>query len=411
VDRIAPVIAAHGRPSAWSPLRHRTFAVLWTATLISNIGTWMHDLAAGWLMTTLAPSPAMVAMVQAAMMLPIFLFSLPAGALADMVDRRRMLIVVQMLMLVLAAVLSLLVFLGSITPGLLLALTFGLGVCTAAMSPAWQAIVPRLVDKEDFPAAVALSSVSINISRAIGPAIGGVLIASLGLAWPFLFNAVSFIAVIAALVWWRPAVPVTTQPAREAFVNAMVTGVRHVWDSAPLKATLLRVVAFFAFASAYWALLPLIARQRLDGGSQLYGVLVACIGVGAVSGAQFLPRLRARFGPDRVIIASTCGTALVLITFALVEIQSVAALACLVAGATWIAAISTFSVSMQLLLPDWVRARGLAVYNTIFYGSLTLGSVLWGQFGEHFGIEAALLAAAAGILLGMTLARRIRLQR
>jgi predicted MFS family arabinose efflux permease len=222
---------------------------------------------------------------------------------------------------------------------------------------------------------------------------------------------VTFLAVIAALAWWRPAVPATTQPAPEAFMNAMATGVRHVWNSAPLRATQLRVVAFFAFASAYWALLPLIARQRLDGGSQLYGILVACIGVGAVTGAQFLPRLRARFGPDRVVIASTCGTALVLITFALVEIAPVAALACLVAGATWIAAISTFSVSVQLLLPDWVRARGLAVYNTIFYGSLTLGSVFWGQFGERFGIEAALLAAAAGILLGMTLARRIRLQR
>jgi MFS family permease len=405
------VTATHGRPSAWSPLRHRTFAVLWTATLISNVGTWMHDLAAGWLMTTLAPSPAMVSLVQAATTLPVFLFSLPAGALADRVDRRRMLIVIQTLMLLLAAFLSLLVFLNAITPGLLLAFTFGLGVCTAAMSPAWQAIVPRLVSKEDFPAAVALSAVSINLSRAIGPAMGGVLIASLGLAWPFLFNAATFLAVIAALVWWRPAVPAATQPAPESFVNAMATGVRHVWNSAPLKATQLRVVAFFAFASAYWALLPLIVRQRLDGGSQLYGVLVACIGLGAVTGAQFLPRLRARFGPDRVVIASTCGTALVLITFALVEIPAVAALACLVAGATWIAAISTFSVSVQLLLPDWVRARGLAVYNTIFYGSLTLGSIFWGQLGERFGIEAALLIAAAGILLGMTLARRIRLQR
>lgn len=385
--------------------------MLWTATLISNIGTWMHDLAAGWLMTTLAPSPAMVSLVQAATTLPVFLFSLPAGALADRVDRRRMLIVIQTLMLVLAALLSLLVFLEWITPGLLLAFTFGLGVCTAAMSPAWQAIVPRLVSREDFPAAVALSAVSINLSRAIGPAIGGVLIASLGLAFPFLFNAASFLAIIAALAWWRPAAPAITQPAREAFVNAMATGVQHVWNSAPLRATLLRVVAFFAFASAYWALLPLIARQRLDGGSQLYGILVACIGVGAVTGAQFLPRLRARFGSERVVIASTCATALVLITFALVELPAVAALACLVAGASWIAAISTFSVSVQLLLPDWVRARGLAVYNTLFYGSLTLGSVFWGQLGERLGIEAALLAAAAGILLGMTLARRIRLQR
>jgi len=401
--------APHARPSAWSPLRHGTFAVLWTATLVSNIGTWMHDLAAGWLMTTLAPSPAMVSLVQAATTLPVFLFSLPAGALADIVDRRRMLITIQITMLVLAAMLSLLVFRHLITAELLLVFTFALGTCTAAMSPAWQAVVPRLVPKEDFPAAVALSAVSINLSRAIGPAIGGVIIASFGLGWPFLFNALSFLAVIAALTWWRPAPASGVQPARESFVNAMATGVRHVWTSQPLRATLLRTVAFFAFASAYWALLPLIARQQLGGGSQLYGVLVGCIGIGAVTGAQFLPRLRARFGPDRVIIASTCGTAIVLMTFALVAIPAVAAVACLIAGATWIASISTISVAAQLLLPDWVRARGLAAYNTVFYGALTLGSVCWGQLGERFGIEGALLTAAGGMLLCMGLVRRIRL--
>lgn len=369
----------------------------------------MHDMAAGWVMTTLAPSPLLVSLVQAATTLPVFLFSLPAGALADIVDRRRMLIVLQTLMLALAAALSVLVFVNAITPALLLAFTFALGVCTAAMSPAWQAVVPRLVPQQDFPAAVALTGVSINLSRAIGPAIGGLLIAGLGLGWPFLCNAASFIAVIAALIWWRPPAQATTPPAREAFGNAIATGLRHVWESGPLRATMLRVIAFFTFASAYWALLPLIARHRLDGGSQLYGILVASIGVGAVSGAQFLPRLRARFGPDRVIVASSCATALALLAFALVDLSAIAILACLVAGAAWIAAISTFTVATQLLLPDWVRARGLAVYNTIFYGALTLGSVFWGQLSEGFGIEAALLAAAIGLLLGMTLARRIRL--
>lgn len=399
--------ATPARFSAWSPLRHRVFGVLWGATLISNIGMWVHEVGSGWLMTSLAPSPAMVALVQTANMLPVFLFSLPAGALADLFDRRRLLIAIQAVRLLLAAALGVIVLFGNVTPWMLLLFTFALGVCNAAMSPTWNSVVPKLVPKEDFPAAVALNAVAINLSRAIGPAIGGALIVALGIAWPFLLNAVGFVGVIAALIWWR-AEP-TPRQQTEGFLSAIHAGVRYVFADASIKVTLIRSIGFFLFACAYWGLLPLIAREQLAGGAQLYGLMVTCIGAGAVIGAQFLPLLRRRIGPDRVIWVGTTGTAAALVTFGATGRPVVAAIACAIAGACWIAAISTFSVSMQLLLSDQMRARGLAVYNTLFYGSLALGSVCWGQFAEYAGLSAALYAAAAGAVLSMLSTSRHRL--
>jgi MFS family permease len=233
---------------------------MWSATLLSNIGTWMHDVGAGWLMTNLSPSPMLVALVQAATTLPVFLFALPAGALADIVDRRRLLIVVQFVMALVALALGLIILAGRITAPALVALTFAGGVGAAFMAPAWQAIVPQLVPKPDLSAAIALNSVGINISRAIGPALGGAIIVAFGVAWPFLLNAASFVAVIAAVLWWRaPPTPKKQLPA-ERFFSAMRTGMRYAFSSPPLKATFARATAFFIFASAYWALLPLIAR-------------------------------------------------------------------------------------------------------------------------------------------------------
>lgn len=407
---ITPLSAATtpARFSAWSPLRHRVFGVLWGATLLSNIGTWVHEVGAGWLMTSLAPSPAMVSLVQTATMLPVFLFSLPAGALADIFDRRRLLIVIQSTMLLLAAVLGAIVMSGHVTPLVLLLFTFALGTCNAASSPTWNSVVPKLVPKEDFPAAVALNAVAINLSRAIGPAIGGALIVGFGIAWPFLLNAVSFLGVILALIWWRSA-PAAPRQETGGLASAMLAGLRYVLANPQLKATLIRSIGFFLFACAYWALLPLIAREQLHGGARLYGLLVTCIGAGAVLGAQFLPQLRRRIGADRVIGAGTIGTVAALVTFGAAERPVIAAMACMVAGASWIAAISTFSVSTQLLLPDAMRARGLAVYNTLFYGSLALGSICWGQVAEHAGLSAALFAAAAGALLALFSTWRHRL--
>jgi MFS family permease len=396
--------------SAWSPFRYRVFAVLWTATLLSNIGGWMHDVGAGWLMTTLHPSPLLVSLVQAATTLPVFLLALPAGALADVVDRKRLLLIAKVYMTVIAAGMGIVVLAGSMTPVVLLLFTVALGAGTALINPAWQAIVPQLVPRSQLASAVALNSVGINVSRAIGPALAGVAIATLGLASPFLFNAVSFLAVIGALLWWTPPAAAPRQLPAERWVAAMRAGVRYARSSGPLKATLLRAVGFLLFASAYWALLPLVARQQLGGGAELYGVLVTCIGAGAVAGATLLPRLRKRYGSSRLVVLSAVGTAAVLVAFALLREPAVVAAVCVLAGATWIAALSSFNVSAQMSLPDWVRARGLALFSAVQFGSLALGSTLWGQTAAELGIPSALLIAAGGALLAGVLMARVPLQ-
>ena len=395
--------------STWRPFRYSAFTVLWTATVVSNIGTWMHEVGAGWLMTSLAPSPFMVALVQGATTLPIFLLALPAGALADIVDRRKVLLAVTLFLTVVAAALGGLVWLGLVTPWVLLVFTFLMGAGAAFAAPAWQAIVPTLVPRADLQPAVALNSVGINISRAIGPALGGLIIATLGIAVPFLLNAVSSLGVIAALLWWKPpAAPARRLPA-ERFASAIRTGLRYARASGPLRATLGRAVAFFLFASAYWALLPLIARGLLGGGPELYGILLGCVGAGAVGGALFLPKLKALLGPDRLVAAGTLGMALVLIVLATIANDYAAAAVSLLAGASWIAVLSSLNVSAQVALPEWVRARGLSIFLTVFFGAMSAGSVTWGRMAEALGIPLTLLAAAAGAVLAIGLSWRWKL--
>jgi MFS family permease len=396
--------------SALGPFRHRTFAVLWAATVISNIGTWMNDVGASWLMTSLDPSPLMVSLVQAATALPIFLFALPAGALADIVDRRKLLLVVSAVMAAAAMVMGLVVLAGAMTPPLLLLFTFTLGAGAAFVAPSWQAIVPKLVPREELQPAVALNSVGVNISRAIGPALGGGVIVALGVAWPFLLNAVTFLSVILALLWWRsPPAPQRHLPA-ERFWSAIRIGIRYTRASGPLKATLIRAVAFFLFGSAYWALLPLIVRRELGGGPALYGILLGCIGAGAVGGAFLLPALKQRLGADNGVALGTLGTAIALLVFAFVREPVAVAAASMLAGASWIAVLSNLNVSAQVALPEWVRARGLSVFLTVFFGSMTLGSLIWGQMAGLFGIPPALLTAAAGAMLGIVVSRPFKLQ-
>jgi len=394
--------------SAWSPLRTRTYAVLWFAALVSNTGSWMHDLAAGWFMATLNPTPAMVALVQAATSLPVCLLALPAGTLADRMDKRRLLIIVQTAMLGAAALLGVLVLLGKAGTGTLLAVTFSLGVGTAIMSPTWQSIIPKLVDREHLQPAVALHAVGMNISRAIGPALAGAIIIAFGIAWPFLINAISFIAVIAALYWWHPQpAPPIDGAARVSFLAAMRQGFLHAGENPALGNTLWRSVLFFVFGSCYWALLPLIAREQLGGGAGVFGVMVGCIGVGAVSGALLLPRWRTRYGLDRIVAIGTVGTALALAGFALLRVPALGMVAALLAGASWIASLSSLNVAAQLAVPDAMRARGMAMYTSVFYGCLAVGSVFWGQVATHLGLTNALLLAAGGAILGLFPATRL----
>src|SRR6266702_6232952 len=338
--------------SPWSPFRHASFAVVWGATVISNIGGWMYSAASGWLMTDLNPDPFIVSMVQVATALPIFLFALPAGALADIVDRRKFLIVVEILYTTVAAIFAATVWIGAATPGNLLLFTFLMGVGAALTAPVWQSIVPQLVPRQDLSPAVAANSVGVNVSRAVGPALGGVMAARIGIAAPFWFNAVSNLAVVGALLWWRPPEKGARLPV-ERFGSAIRIGFRHARNNPHIRATLVRAAAFFLFASAYWALLPLVVRTQIAGGPDLYGYLLGTIGAAAVGAALGLPWLKTKLGPDQLVAVGTFGTALAMILFAFARNAPMALAGSVVAGASWIAVLASLNVSAQVALPDW----------------------------------------------------------
>ncbi|MEO0762915.1 MAG: MFS transporter, partial [Pseudomonadota bacterium] len=287
--------------------------------------------------------------------------------------------------------------------------TFLFGTGAAFIAPAWQAIVPRLVPRSELGAAIALNSMGINVSRAIGPALAGFLIVAVGIAAPFLVNALSVVGIVAALWLWRPEAATPSALPPEAVGGAIVAGLRYAANSAALKATLARAAAFFLFASAFWAMLPLIAREVLAGGPTLYGLMLAAVGAGAVGGALVLPRIRARLGADGTVAAGTVGTAVVMLAMAVVPSQAVALVASALAGLSWIAVLSSLNVSAQMALPDWVRARGLSVFLTVFFGAMSAGSLAWGQVAGAFGLETALVAAAVGAVAMLPLVRGARL--
>lgn len=397
-------------PSPWSPFRHTTFTVLWTATVIANIGTWMYNAASGWLMTTLNADPLVVSLVQVATSLPMFLFALPAGALADIIDKRRFLVALEGAIALVSGIIAALVWLNLVTPGILLLFTFLLGIGAALTAPPWQSIVPQLVPKPDLAPAVAANSVGINISRAVGPALAGVIIAGFGIASPFWLNAVSNLGIIGALLWWRSPQSAMHQLPAERFASAIRAGFRHARHNPHLRATLMRAVAFFLFASAYWALLPLVARSQISGGPELYGILLGAIGAGAVGGAFALPWLKAKFGPDRVVAAGTAGTAATLVLFGLAREPIMGLTASVIAGVSWIAVLASLNVSAQVALPDWVRGRGLSMFVTVFFGAMALGSAVWGQVAGMLGLPEAHFIAAAGALIAIPLTWRWKLQ-
>ena len=401
----APVSAPKEGPGAFSPFGHAAFALLWTATLVSNVSKWMHDVGAGWLMTTLNPSPAVVSLVQAATTLPVFLFALYAGALADRLDKRKMLITINLILMVIVSALAFLVWQERMTPLLLILFTLAIGTGAAFMAPAWQAVVPQLVPREKLKPAIALSSMGVNISRAIGPALAGILIASVGLAAPFAINAASYLVIIAALVLWRPE-PRARKAYHGPILGEMATGLRHVRHNEAMRATAIRAAAFFVFASAYWSLLPLIAREAEGGGSELYGGLMALIGTGAVTGALVLPRLQKRLNLDQTVRAGTIGTALALLVMAFSGAPAMLMVAAFLGGFAWITVLTSFNVSAQTALPDWIRARGLAVFLMVFFGSMAMGSLLWGQVASATSIQVAMIVAAAGLGLGIVATRR-----
>jgi MFS family permease len=394
----------------WSALRYPLFRYLWLATVVSNVGGWLYDAAAAWLMTSLSPSPLIVALVQVANSLPLFLFALPAGALADMIDKRRLILTLEILTTVFSAVFAALVMLHLASPPVLLLFVFLIAALGAIETPAWQSIVTQLVPPAALTSAIATNSVGVNISRVLGPALAGVIILGLGIAAPFWLDAFSNLGVIAVILWWRePARPAHALPP-EHLSGAIRAGVRYARNNRALRSTLARAVGFFLFASAYWALLPLLARAQLGGGPTLYGVLLGAIGAGAVGGAFVLPKLNARSSADALIIFGEAGTALALLLFGVAHHPYVAVLACLIAGVSWIVVLATLNVSAQVALPEWVRGRGLAAYVAVFFGTMSVGSLLWGYLAAHVGLMPAHCTAAAGALLALILTRRWRLK-
>lgn len=359
-------------------------------------------------MTSLSPSPLMVAMVQAATTLPMFLFALPAGALADIVDRRRMLIVAQTLGLTAAAALAVLTWQGWTTSYVLLAATFVMGLAAALSAPVFQAIVPELVDKPALPDAVALNSLGINIARAIGPALGGVVVAAAGTPVVFALNALSVVAVLAVLIRWRRE-PLAHSLPPEHFFGAIKAGYRYARHAPALRVVLARAAGFFLFSSALWAMLPLVARRELDLDAAGYGALLGCMGVGAVIGAVVLKRLRKHFADNVLSIGATISLALAMLALAGASSGLMAGAAMLIAGFAWIGMLTALNVAAQFASAGWVKARALAVYLLVFQGAMTGGSVIWGTLASRTDVTTSLVVAAVGQLLALALAFVFRL--
>jgi MFS family permease len=392
-------------PSPWSPLRRPTFRALWIATLASQLGTWMHDVSAGWLMTSMRPDPLLVSLVQAATAAPMFLLAFPAGALADIVDRRRILIAAQALMLVTVAALGAITIAGGATPVILLGFTFLLGIGAALNAPAWQALVPDLVPRAELEPAVLLNGITVNVARAVGPAIGGLLVAAAGPGAVFLLNAVSFVGVLFVLLRWKREIAEPHLPA-ERLVGAMRAGFRYVRRAPAFQAVVIRSGTFILCGSSLWALLPLYAREQLASGPAGYGVLLGSFGVGALGAALALPRVRRALGAPHVLLWTTAAYALALLGLAATRDARIACAVLALAGFSWLGLLSTYNVSAQTALPSWVRGRALALYLVVFFGAMAAGSALWGAVASRAGMPLAFVVAAAGVLAAIPLARR-----
>ncbi|WP_404333608.1 MFS transporter [Sphingomonas sp. MMS12-HWE2-04] len=381
-----------------SPFRLPLFRAVWTASLVSNFGGLIQSVGASWMMTSLGASPHMVALVQASTSLPIMLLSLWAGAVADNLDRRRVMLAAQSFMLLVSALLAVATWTGLVTPWLLLVFTFLIGCGTAINGPAWQASVGDMVPRAMLPSAVAFNSMGFNIARSLGPAIGGVILAIAGAAAAFLANAFSYVGLIVVLARWQPALPPRTLP-RERIGVAMTAGLRYVGLSPNIRTVLFRAALFGFAASALPALMPLIARDLIGGGPLTYGVLLGGFGLGAVAGAVASRRLRSQLSTEGVVRLAALGLAAAAGTIAVAGWMPLTLIALAVGGAGWVLALSTFNVSVQMASPRWVVARAIALYQMAAFGGMASGSWFFGLIVEHHGVAAALLAASGAQLL------------
>jgi len=386
------------------------------ASTVSNLGGWMQDTAGTWLMTVLTTSPLLIALMQTAASLPVVMLGLLAGATADIFDRRRLLLFWQAGMLAAVALLSLLTFLGAISPWVLLTLTFLLNVGTAMNSPAWQAIMPELVPPEQLPEAVSLNSAGFNLARALGPALGGLAIAAFahaatGAAWTFLLNSLSFVGVILVLYQWRRKPVFKSALPAERIHGSMRAGLRYIQYAPPLKAALARAFLFTVFVSAVWSLLAVVAARDLHQCALGYGILNGSMGLGAVFGATSLPHVRRRLSADAIIEISSgvfVGTLLIL---AFVRSPLIIIPVLLLAGFAWTSTMSTLNLAVQISAPHWVQARALGAYQMVFSGGMALGSVIWGLLAERFSTPISLAAAAGGLLVTLPFSLRFHVLR
>ena len=402
-----PADARASRPSVFS---HAAFTVILAASSLSNIGIAMFDTSMSWLMTSLNPDPMMVSAVQVATMLPMFLLTLPAGVLADIFDARRLLIGSQAFVAAVSIVFAFVVTFKLAAPWTLLATTFVLGAGGAIAAPTWLMITPMLAPKEDLDSAIAINNTSFNVSRAIGPAMAGFLIAGVSLDLPFWLYCGGNLIVLGALLWWRAPRRMQETLPTERLLSALMTGLRYARYNRDIDSTLMRAVAFFLFASAYWALLPLIARTQLQNGPETYGILLGMIGLGSIAGSFMLSWLKMRLGPDGLAALATVATVAALVLFGWAGDPYSASLAAFIGGAGWIVMLTTLFVSAQVALPEWVRGRGLAIYLTVYFGAMTAGSAIWGKIASMAGIENALYIAAGGAFVGFLATSRRKLQ-
>ncbi|MEV4349616.1 MFS transporter [Actinoplanes sp. NPDC049596] len=384
--------------SPWVPLRESVFRNLWIAVLAGNVGTWMQTVGAQWLVVGEPDAATWVSLVQTVTMLPVLLLALPSGALADAVDRRLLLLGVQAGLFAVAGLMTVLTILDLMPPALLLIFTFLLGVGQALTLPAWQAVIPEVVPRDQLPAASALGAVNTNLARSAGPAVAGLLVAQTGSATVFAINTLSYgVFAVALLLWRRPARKIRDP---EHFGQAVRAGGRYVRYSPVVRRILTRIVLFVVPGAVVWGLLPLVAHEELHMGASGYGILLAALGVGAIAGALLMPRIRQRLSPNRLIALAGVAYGGALVVTALVPNEIAVTAVLVVAGMAWMTLVSRMNATLQLFLPNWVRARGFGIYQVVFAGSQALGALLWGQVASAFGLDTAFLVAAAALLAG-----------
>ncbi len=391
-------------PTSLAPLRHKLFRLLWGANVVVSLGVWMQSTGAGWMMTSLSPNALMVSLVQAATILPVFLFALPAGAIADIVDRRMFIIGTQTWMLLAASVLAVLTFANATGAWQLLMLTFAIGLGAAMNNPAWGSVLAESVPRGDLVQAVALNGVGFNIARAVGPALAGFLLLAGGPALTFGLNAASYLAVIGVLLSIHRRHRPSALP-REHLVSAMRAGVRFVRHTPQIRAAMVRSAAYFFPCSAPWAMLPLVVREQLGLGAAVYGTLLGLMGIGGISAGLLLPQLRARFGRGTIVLLSTLLSCAGVATLALSRHWLPACVGMLIFGYGWVTASSVTQGAAQLSAPGWVRSRALAIYQLAFNFALAAGTFFWGWLGTEIGLWQTLMAAA---IVGVAMAVVVR---